>query len=43
MDFSELCLRLEEQSGVELNFEALAIRSIETVSDVCAFLKEALR
>lgn len=42
MDFSELCLRVEEESGKELNFEAITVRTIETVADVCDFLKDSV-
>ena len=43
LDFSELCLRAEIETGKELNFEATALRSIETVKDVCIFLDNATR
>lgn len=41
LDFSELCLRVEEQKQTELNFEAAALRGLETVDDVCSFIMEA--
>jgi acyl carrier protein len=41
LDFSELCLRVEEEIGHELNFEAAALRRIESVADVCDFLESA--
>ncbi|MBH45158.1 MAG: acyl carrier protein [Flavobacteriaceae bacterium] len=43
LDFSELCIRMEEDTGRELNFEAVQIRKIETVSDVCKFIDLALK
>lgn len=42
LDFSELCLRVEEEIGSELNFEAVQLRNIETVKDVCDFLQLAV-
>ena len=41
LDFSELCLRVEDQVGEELNFEAAQLRGIETVGDVCSFIRQA--
>lgn len=41
LDFSELALRIEEALGHELNFDAPALRTIRTVSDVLAFFDEA--
>lgn len=41
LDFSELCLRVEEEIGRELNFAAAALRRIETVGDVCDFVELA--
>ncbi len=41
LDFSELCLRVEDAIGRELNFDAARLRRIETVADVCAFLEGA--
>lgn len=43
LDFSELCLRVEEKVGKELNFEATSLRSIQTVGDVCAFISTAVK
>jgi len=43
LDFSELCLRAEEETGRELNFDAGSLRRIETVGDVCQFLSDALK
>jgi len=41
LDFAELCLRVEEEIGNELNFDAAQLRKIERVSDVCKFLIDA--
>lgn len=41
LDFSELALRVEFESGRELDFEAAVLRSIETVGDVLDFLESA--
>lgn len=41
LDFSELCLRVEQAVGRELNFEAAALRNVSTVKDVCDFLEQA--
>ncbi len=41
LDFSELCLRVEQEIGRELNFDAAALRRIESVADVCDFLESA--
>ncbi len=38
LDFSELALRVEDEVGVELNFDAPELRRIETVGDVLSFL-----
>lgn len=38
LDFSELALRVEDESGDELNFEAAEMRQILTVADVLEFL-----
>lgn len=38
LDFSELALRVEDEVGVELNFDAPELRRIETVGDVLDFL-----
>ncbi|MEN0064691.1 MAG: phosphopantetheine-binding protein [Myxococcota bacterium] len=42
LDFSELCLRVEDEMGQELNFEAAQLRGIETVGDVCSFIRQAV-
>ena len=34
LDFSELALRVEEEIGRELNFDAVGLRNITTVGDV---------
>jgi acyl carrier protein len=41
LDFSELALRVEDELGFELNFDAPELRSIETVGDVVAFFTAA--
>jgi len=41
LDFSELALRVEIEIGRELNFDAPALRAIETVGDVLDFLEVA--
>ena len=41
LDFSELALRVEDEVGDELNFEAAEMRQILTVSDVLDFLEKA--
>jgi acyl carrier protein len=41
LDFSELCLRVEDALGKELDFDAARLRRIETVADVCEFLESA--
>jgi acyl carrier protein len=41
LDFSELALRVEMTTGNELNFDAAALRGIETVDDVLTFFTEA--
>ena len=38
LDFSELALRAEDELGRELNFDAPALRRIQTVGDVQEFL-----
>lgn len=38
LDFSELALRVEDETGTELNFDAPGLRSISTVGDVLDFL-----
>ena len=40
LDFSELALRVEDEVGEELNFDAPELRSIRTVSDVLDFLEQ---
>jgi acyl carrier protein len=42
LDFSELALRVEEASGRPLQFEAGALRAIETVKDVLDFMESAV-
>lgn len=39
LDFSELALRVEDETGAELNFDAPGLRRIETVADVIDFLE----
>jgi acyl carrier protein len=41
LDFSEVALRLEDEIGHELNFEAAAMRRISTISDVIDFFVKA--
>lgn len=40
LDFSELALRVEDETGTELNFDAPGLRSIATVGDVLDFLQK---
>jgi len=40
LDFSELALRVEDELGDELNFEAAGLRSITTVGDVLDLLQD---
>jgi acyl carrier protein len=40
LDFSELALRVEDEIGDELNFEAAGLRQITTVGDVLDLLTE---
>lgn len=40
LDFSELALSVEDELGVELNFDAPGLRSITTVSDVLDFIEQ---
>lgn len=40
LDFSELALRVEDECGEELNFDAPGLRRIRTVSDVLDFLEQ---
>ena len=42
LDFSELCLKIEEESGKEIDFEAVILRSVETVKDVCDFIVDSI-
>ncbi len=39
LDFSELALRVEDEIGEELNFDAPGLRRIASVGDVLDFLK----
>jgi acyl carrier protein len=41
LDFSELALRVEDEIGDELNFEAAEMRQILTVADVLDFLEKS--
>lgn len=40
LDFSELALRVEDELGSELNFDAPGLRQITTVADVLDFLEQ---
>ena len=40
LDFSELALRVEDEVGDELNFDAPGLRSIRTVGDVLDFIDQ---
>lgn len=40
LDFSELALRVEDETGTELNFDAPGLRRIATVADVLDFLQD---
>lgn len=40
LDFSELALRVEDEIGVELNFDAAGMRDIATVGDVLDLLQD---
>jgi acyl carrier protein len=40
LDFSELALRVEDEIGDELNFDAPELRQIATISDVLDFLEQ---
>lgn len=40
LDFSEVALRVEEQVGRELDFDAALLRSIQTVGDVIQFFEK---
>jgi acyl carrier protein len=39
LDFSELALRVEDEIGEELNFDAPGLRQIATVGDVLDFVE----
>jgi acyl carrier protein len=41
LDFSETALRIEQAVGYELNFEAAAMRRIQTIRDVLDFFEGA--
>lgn len=41
LDFSELSIRVEEEYGQDLNFDAALLRRIETVEDVVGFFEAA--
>jgi len=41
LDFSELSIRIEEEYGSDLNFDAALLRRIETVNDVVGFFEAA--
>lgn len=40
LDFSELALRVEDETGEELNFEADRLRAVHSVRDVLDFFVE---
>lgn len=40
LDFSELALRVEDEVGTELNFDAPGLREIRTVGDVLDFIND---
>jgi acyl carrier protein len=40
LDFSELALRVEDEIGEELNFDAPGLRQITTVGDVLDFIEQ---
>jgi acyl carrier protein len=40
LNFSELALRVEDEIGTELNFDAAGLRRIATVGDVLDFLEQ---
>jgi len=40
LDFSELALRVEDELGTELNFDAPELRRIDTVGDVLDFIEQ---
>jgi acyl carrier protein len=41
LDFSELALRVEDEIGDELNFDAAGLRAMHTVGDVLDFFETA--
>lgn len=43
LDFSELALRVEDEIGRELNFDAPGLRQVATVGDVLEFLDQLQR
>ncbi|KUJ49120.1 MULTISPECIES: phosphopantetheine-binding protein [Micromonospora] len=43
LDFSELALRVEDETDEELNFDAAGLRRIATVGDVLDFLADLAR
>lgn len=43
LDFSELALRVEDEVGEELNFDAPELRQIATVGHVLDFLEQLTR
>lgn len=40
LNFSELALRIEDEIGTELNFDAAGLRRIATVGDVLDFIEQ---
>ncbi len=42
LDFSELALRVEDEIGTELNFDAPGLREIHSVGDVLDFIDSLL-
>ena len=42
LDFSELALRVESESGRTLEFDGAELRGIETVRDVLSFMEKAV-
>ena len=40
LNFSELAIRVEDEIGTELNFDAVSLRRIATVADVLDFLEQ---
>lgn len=43
LDFSELALKVEDETDEELNFDAPGLRSIRTVGDVLDFIDQLLQ